>query len=93
MQEDERDVVEVLKFDLIEETVGSWLCAIMRRLEKEQMTSRGLRGRNLRRLRAEGFLDVEGRKNRGKRPARTETRPGLCGIGPKRGNLRTSQWL
>ena len=35
MQEDERDVLEVLKFDLIEETVGSWLRAIIRRLEKE----------------------------------------------------------
>jgi hypothetical protein len=74
MQEDEHDVVEVLKFDLIEETVGSWLRAIIRRLEKEQMAITDLRRRNLSRLRAEGFLDVEGRKNRGKRPARIETR-------------------
>jgi hypothetical protein len=40
MQKDERDVLEVLKFDLIEETVGSWLRAIIRRLEKEQMAIR-----------------------------------------------------
>jgi hypothetical protein len=43
-------------------------------LEKEQMAITDLRRRNLSRLRAEGFLDVEGRKNRGKRPARIETR-------------------
>ncbi len=40
MQNDKRDVLEVLKFDLIEETVGSWLRAIIRRLEKEQMATR-----------------------------------------------------
>jgi hypothetical protein len=40
MQRDERDVLEVLKFDLIEETVGSWLRAIIRRLEKGQMAIR-----------------------------------------------------
>jgi hypothetical protein len=36
MQKDYRDVLEVAKFDLIEETVGSWLRAIIQRLEKEQ---------------------------------------------------------
>jgi hypothetical protein len=36
MPKDERDFLEVLKFDLIEETVGSWLRAIIQRLEKEQ---------------------------------------------------------
>ena len=40
MQKDERDVLEVLIFDEIEETVGSWLRAIMQRLEKEQMAIR-----------------------------------------------------
>jgi hypothetical protein len=43
MQKDKRDVLEVLKFDLMEETVGSWLRAIIRRLEKEQMAIRDLR--------------------------------------------------
>jgi hypothetical protein len=36
MQKDYRDVLEVVKFDLIEETVGSWLRAIIRRLEEKQ---------------------------------------------------------
>ena len=39
--EDERDVLEVLIFDEIEETVGTWLRAIIRRLEKEQTAIRG----------------------------------------------------
>ena len=38
--EDYRDVLEVVKFDLIEETVGSWLRAIIRRLEEEQTAIR-----------------------------------------------------
>ena len=40
MQKDERDLLEVLKFDLIEETVGSWLRGIIQRLEKEQAAIR-----------------------------------------------------
>ena len=40
MQEDERDLLEVLIFDEIEETVGTWLRAIIRRLEKERMATR-----------------------------------------------------
>jgi hypothetical protein len=36
MQEDERDLLEVLIFDEIEETVGTWLRATIQRLEKEQ---------------------------------------------------------
>jgi hypothetical protein len=40
MQKDYRDVLEVVKFDLIEETVGSWLRAIIRRLEVEQAAIR-----------------------------------------------------
>ena len=40
MQEDERDLLEVLIFDEIEETVGTWLRAIIRRLEKEQTAIR-----------------------------------------------------
>jgi hypothetical protein len=40
MQEDVRDLLEVLKFDEIEETVGTWLWAIIQRLEKEQMAIR-----------------------------------------------------
>ena len=40
MQEDERDVMEVLIFDEIEETVGTWLRAIIRRLEKQQTAIR-----------------------------------------------------
>ena len=40
MQEDERDVLEVLIFDEIEETVGTCLRAIIQRLEKEQTAIR-----------------------------------------------------
>jgi hypothetical protein len=40
MQEDERDRLEVLIFDEIEETVGTWLRAIIQRLEKEQTAIR-----------------------------------------------------
>lgn len=40
MQEDERDRLEVLIFDEIEETVGTWLRAIIQRLEKEQTAMR-----------------------------------------------------
>lgn len=36
MQEGERDRLEVLIFDEIEETVGTWLRTIIQRLEKEQ---------------------------------------------------------
>lgn len=40
MQKDERDLLEVLIFDEIEDTVGTWLRAIIRRLEKEQTAIR-----------------------------------------------------
>lgn len=40
MQEDERDLLEVLTFDEIEETVGTWLRAIIQRLEKKQTAIR-----------------------------------------------------
>jgi hypothetical protein len=40
MQKDYRDVLEVVKFDIIEETVGSWLRAIIRRLEVEHAAVR-----------------------------------------------------
>jgi hypothetical protein len=40
MQEDERDILEVLIFDEIEETVGTWLRTIIQRLEKEQAAIR-----------------------------------------------------
>jgi hypothetical protein len=40
MQEDERDLLEVLIFDEIEETVGAWLRTIIQRLEKEQTAIR-----------------------------------------------------
>jgi hypothetical protein len=40
MHEDERDLLEVLIFDEIEETVGTWLRAIIQRLEKEQTIRR-----------------------------------------------------
>jgi hypothetical protein len=40
MQEDERDLLEVLIFDEIEETVGTWMRAIIQRLEKEQTAIR-----------------------------------------------------
>lgn len=36
MPKDERDVSEILKFDLFEETVGSWLRSIIKRLEEER---------------------------------------------------------
>ena len=36
MQEDERDILEVLIFAEIEETVGAWLRTIIQRLEREQ---------------------------------------------------------
>lgn len=37
MRRDKRDVSEILKFDLFEETVGSWLRSIIKRLEEERM--------------------------------------------------------
>ncbi len=40
MREDERDILEVLIFDEIEETVGTWLRTIIQRLEKEQTANR-----------------------------------------------------
>ena len=40
MQKDERDLLEVLIFDEIEDTVGTWLRAIIQRLEKEQTAIR-----------------------------------------------------
>ena len=40
MHEDERDLLEVLIFDEIEETVGAWLRAIIQRLEKERAAIR-----------------------------------------------------
>ena len=40
MHEDERDLLEVLIFDEIEETVGTWLRAIIQRLEKERTAIR-----------------------------------------------------
>jgi hypothetical protein len=40
MQEDARDLMEVLIFDEIEETVGAWLRAVIQRLEKEQTAIR-----------------------------------------------------
>jgi hypothetical protein len=40
MQEDDRDLLEVLIFDEIEETVGTWLRTIIQRLEKEQTVIR-----------------------------------------------------
>jgi len=36
MHEDERDLLEALIFEEIEETAGTWLRAIIQRLEKEQ---------------------------------------------------------
>ena len=36
MRRDQRDVLEILKFDLFEETVGSWLRSIIRLLEEER---------------------------------------------------------
>jgi hypothetical protein len=40
MQEDDRDLLEVLIFDEIEETIGTWLRTIIQRLEKEQTATR-----------------------------------------------------
>ena len=40
MQKDARDLLEVWRFELFEETVGSWLRSIIRRLEKEQAAIR-----------------------------------------------------
>jgi hypothetical protein len=40
MQKDERDLLEVCRFELFEETVGNWLRSIIRRLEKERMAIR-----------------------------------------------------
>jgi hypothetical protein len=40
MQKDERDLLEVLIFDEIEDTVGTWLRGIIQRLEKEQTAIR-----------------------------------------------------
>jgi hypothetical protein len=40
MQENERDLLEVMIFDEVEETVGIWLRAIIQRLEKEQTAIR-----------------------------------------------------
>lgn len=42
MQEHERDFLGVLIFDEIEETVGTWLRAIIRSLEREQRAIRPL---------------------------------------------------
>ena len=36
MRKDQRDVSEILKFDLFEETVGSWLRSIIKLLEEER---------------------------------------------------------
>jgi hypothetical protein len=36
MQKDERDLLEVCRFELFEETVGNWLRSIIQRLEKER---------------------------------------------------------
>jgi uncharacterized small protein (DUF1192 family) len=40
MPEDDHDFLEILTFDEIEETVGTWLWAIIQRLEKEQTAIR-----------------------------------------------------
>jgi hypothetical protein len=40
MQEDDRDLLEVLIFDEIEETIGTWLRTTIQRLEKEQTATR-----------------------------------------------------
>lgn len=36
MQEDARDSLEILKFDLIEETIGRWLRTVILRLEEKR---------------------------------------------------------
>jgi hypothetical protein len=40
MQEDQRDLLEVLIFDEIEETVGTWLRTLIQLLEREQTAIR-----------------------------------------------------
>ncbi len=40
MQKDARDLLEVWRFELFEETVGSWLRSIIQRLEKERAAIR-----------------------------------------------------
>ena len=40
MQEDARDSLEVLKFDLIEETIGRWLRTVILRLEAKRSSIR-----------------------------------------------------
>jgi hypothetical protein len=49
MQEDARDSLEVFKFNLIEETIGHWLRAVIQRLEeqKELLPSCRLRAKRL----------------------------------------------
>ena len=47
MRKDERDVSEILKFDLLEETVGSWLRSIIKRLEEERTAISTELGRSL----------------------------------------------
>jgi len=42
MQENERDLLEVLIFDEVEETVGIWLRAIIQRLEKSRRLFEGI---------------------------------------------------
>ena len=39
MQNDERDVLAILEFDLREETIGVWLRCIMQRLEEKRKAS------------------------------------------------------
>jgi hypothetical protein len=41
MQKDARDLLEVCRFELFEETVGNWLRSIIQRLEKERMARSG----------------------------------------------------
>jgi hypothetical protein len=40
MQEDARDSLEVFKFNLIEETIGRWLRAVILRLEEKRSSIR-----------------------------------------------------
>jgi hypothetical protein len=40
MEEDDRDLLEVLIFDEIEETVGAWLRAIIQHLEEQAVSRR-----------------------------------------------------
>jgi hypothetical protein len=40
MQKGERDLLEVCRFELFEETVGNWLRSIIQRLEKERAAIR-----------------------------------------------------